>query len=194
MDTATREREAIAPPAAATATLFGDYGPAVTCAAALILVLAIAVIDKLTGYDLRLGVLNIVPIALVASSVGRTAGIAFVVLAVALWMTVFHGVVETRAPMYYYWDAAALFGTLLAFVLIIARLRDAARGQEIAFLDQLAAPAYVVDAAGNIVYRNGAFRDVVGERSAEALARYPAIESEIRWLGGRRTKLRILTL
>ena len=194
MDTATREPEAIAPPAAPSATPFSDYGPAVTCAAALILVLAVAVIDKLTGYDLRLGVLNIVPIALVTSAVGRTAGVAFTVLAVAIWLRVFHGVVETRGPVYYYWDAAVLFGTLLAFVLIVARLRDAARGHEIAFLDKLAAPAYVLDTAGNILYCNAAFRDVVGERSAEELMRYPAIESEIRWLGGRRTKLRILTL
>jgi PAS domain-containing protein len=184
MDSAARE----------SGELFGDYGPAVTCAAALILVLAIAVIDRLTGYDLRLGVLNIVPIAMVAWTAGRTAGIALVALTVAIWMMVFRGALATRAPMYYYWDAALLFGTLLAFVLIIARLRESARGQEIAFLDALSAPAYVVDAAGEILYRNPAFRDVLAARSMEELARYPAIEAEIRWPGRGRSKLRILTV
>lgn len=184
MDSATRE----------PGELFGDYGPAVTCAAALILVLAIAVIDRLTGYDLRLGVLNIVPIAMVAWTAGRTAGIALVAVTVALWMMVFRGALVARAPMYYYWDAALLFGTLFAFVLIIARLRESARGREIAWLDGLSAPAYVVDAAGDILYRNRAFRDVLGGHAVDELARYPAIESPIRWPGQRRTKLRILTL
>ena len=64
-----------APPAPAASDLFGESSPAVTCAAGVILVLAIAVIDKLTGYDLHLGILYLVPIAMVTWATGRNAGI-----------------------------------------------------------------------------------------------------------------------
>lgn len=194
MDTATREPHGIAP-ATPPAQLFGDYGPAVTCASALILLLAIATIDKLTGYDLRLGVLYLVPVAMVTWAVGRIAGLAFSALSITLWTTMFRGVIELRPVMYFYWDAAVLLGTLVAFVLVIGRLREALRLSEIAYLDKLSAPAYVVDpAARKVVYRNPAFRDALGDRSPEDLARYPAIEADIRWVGQRCAKLRILTL
>jgi hypothetical protein len=195
MDTATRDPRQIAPPAPPPAEVFGDYGPAVTGAAALILVLAISVIDKLTGYDLQIGVLNLVPIAMVTWAVGRVAGVAFAVLAVGLWLLMFRGSVEARVSLYFYWDAAVLFGTFLAFVAVIGRLRDALGGPEIHYLDELSAPAYVVDAAGTeILYRNAAFRDSLGDRTAEDLERYPAIESEIRWSDARKARLRILTV
>lgn len=173
---------------------FGDYSPAVTCAAALILILAIATIDKLTGYDLQIGILHIVPVAMVTWAVGRVAGLAFSVLAVVLWMTMFRGAIETRANLYFYWDGAVLFGTLLAFVLVIGRLREAVRSSEVTYLEQLPAPAYVIDERGEILHANAAFRDTLGERSPEELARYPAIDAEIRWTGRRRARLRILTL
>ena len=195
MDTATREPRQIAPPAPPPVEVFGDYGPAVTGAAALILVLAISVIDKLTGYDLQIGVLNLVPIAMVTWAVGRVAGVAFAVLAVGLWLMMFRGVIEARASLYFYWDAAVLLGTFLAFVALIGRLRDALDGPEIHYLDKLSAPAYVVEAAGTeILYRNAAFRDALGDRTVEDLARYPAIESEIRWSDARKARLRILTV
>jgi PAS domain-containing protein len=167
----------------------------VTCAAALIFMLAISVIDKLTGYDLQIGVLHLVPVAMVTWVVGRNAGLAFSGLAVALWMTMFRGALATRAHLYFYWDAAVLAVTLLAFVLIIARLREALRASEIAYLDELTAPAYMLDERdGRIVYANAAFRDTLGDRAPEDLRRYPAIESPVRWGGARRARLRILTL
>ena len=45
-------------PAPTGSDVFGDYSPAVTCASAVILVLAFSVIDKLTGYDLQVGILT----------------------------------------------------------------------------------------------------------------------------------------
>ena len=181
--------------AAAANDVFGDYGPAVTWAAALILVLAIATIDRLTGYDLQIGILHAVPVAMVTWAVGRVAGLALATLAVGLWVSVFRGAHGARADLYFYWDAVVLALTLLAFVLIIGRLRQALRSPEIGYLDDLAAPAYVVDEqAGELLYTNAAFRDTLRDRALEDLRRYPAIESAIRWSDGRRAKLRILTL
>jgi len=56
--------------------LLRDYSPAVTFAAGVILVLAIGVIDKLTGYDLHLGVLYLLPITMVTWSAGLRWGLA----------------------------------------------------------------------------------------------------------------------
>ncbi len=194
MDTATPEGRRVQPTAAAN-DVFGDYGPAVTCAAALILVLAIATIDKLTGFDLQIGVLHAVPVAMVTWAVGRIAGLAFATLAVGLWISMFRGALAVRGSLYFYWDAAVLAATLLAFVVIIGRLREARRSPEVTYLDQLSAPAYVVDEqAGELLYANAAVRDTLRDRAVEDLRRYPAIESAIRWSDGRRAKLRILTL
>jgi hypothetical protein len=172
---------------------FGDYEPAVIAASALILTLAVSVIDKLTGYDLQIGILHAVPIAMVTWTIGRTAGLAFTVLAVALWMVMFRHAAGPRA-LYFWWDAAVLAGTLLAFVLVIGRLREALRFSELACLDDLPAPACVLAEDGSLLYANAAFRDTLEGRSAEELERYPAIESRIRWRGAQRARLRIVTL
>ncbi len=194
MDTATPEGRRVQPGAAAN-DVFGDYGPAVTCAAALILVLAIATIDKLTGYDLQIGILHAVPVAMVTWAVGRIAGLAFTTLAVGLWISMFRGALAARGALSVSWDAAVLAATLLAFVVIIGRLREALRSPEVTYLDQLSTPAYVVDEqAGELLYTNAVFRDALRDRAVEDLRRYPAIESAIRWSDGRRAKLRILTL
>lgn len=194
MDTATPDTRRPQRSAAAN-DVFGDYGPAVTCAAALILVLAIAAMDKLTGYDLQMGILHVVPIAMVTWVVGRAAGLAFTTLALGLWLSMFRGAHGARTDLHFYWDAAVLALTLLAFVVIIGRLRRALRSPEIAYLDELSAPAYVLDEpAGELLYTNAAFRDTLRDRALEDLRRYPAIESAIRWSDGRRAKLRILTL
>ena len=191
MDTATRESHGIAP-ASPPAQLFGDYSPAVTCASALILVLAIATIDKLTGYDLRLGALYLLPIAMATWAVGRVAGLVFAMLALGLWMMTFRGAIETRA-ITFYWDAAMLFGTFVAFVLVLGRLREVMRAFELSYLDDLPAPTYALHpSAGRIVYGNRAFHETLEGRTLGELARYPAVEARIRWKGWRAVRLRIL--
>ena len=191
MDTASREPHGIAPPTP-PAQLFGDYSPAVTCASALILALAIATIDRLTGYDLHIGVLHLVPIAMATWAVGRIAGLAFAALAVVLWIMMFQGAIESRG-MYFYWDAATLVGVFVAFVLVLGRLREVMRAFELSYLDDLPAPSYAVDGpAGRIVYGNRAFHETLEGRTLEELARYPAIEARIRWKGWRAVRLRIL--
>ena len=69
----------------AESDLFGQYGPGVTCASAVILMLAISAIDKLTGFDLRIGILQLIPVAVMTWAVGREWGIVLAVTAVAIW-------------------------------------------------------------------------------------------------------------
>ena len=54
--------------------IFGEYGAGVTCASAVILILAIAAIDKLTGVELRLQMLYLIPVSMVTWAAGRSWG------------------------------------------------------------------------------------------------------------------------
>jgi hypothetical protein len=190
-----RNLEQMASPAPADDDLFGDYSPAVTCASALILVLAIATIDKLTGYELQIGVLHLIPITMVTWAAGRNWGLGLSFLAVALWVTMFRNDMSLRSSLYFYWDGAVLLGTCVAFVVLVARLRDAVRTSEFTFLESLNTPAYIVDLKHRaVLYGNAAFRDWLAARSLDELSRYAAKESMVKWPGGRRALLRILVL
>jgi hypothetical protein len=184
-------------PAPEGADLFGEYGPAVTCASAAILVLAISVIDRLTGYDLQVSILQLVPIAMVTWAAGRSWGLVISIGAVALWFLVFRGEHHYAMPMYFYWDGAVLFITLTTVALLVAHLREALRGHELSFaiLEKLDSPAYVVDLQRDVVLLgNGAFRAAFEGRPAEELAQFPAQESHFTLADGRPALLRILTL
>jgi hypothetical protein len=80
-------------------------------------------------------------------------------------------------------------------VLLLARLREALRAHElsIAILEDLDAPAYVVDLQRDVVVvGTHSFRGAHGRRSAEELAREPAHESRFTLRDGRPALLRIL--
>ena len=189
--------EQVARPAPEGSDLFGDYSPAVTIAAAVILVLAISVIDQLTGYDLRLDILQLIPIAMVTWSVGRRWGIVLAAAAMVLWILNFRGAHHYSAELYFYWDALVVLITLMTVVLLIGKLREVLRSHElsISVLEKLDAPAYVVDIQDQeILVGNREFRVMFEKRSAEELARYPAHESRFHLADGRQAMLRILTL
>ena len=185
------------PAPAAAADFFGDSTPTVACAACVILVLAIAVIDKLTGYDLHLGVLYLVPIAMVTWTAGRNWGLGLSLATAFLWLSIFSGMHHYATSLYFYWDAAVLFITFVIVVLLVARLREALRAHELTFtvLETLDAPAYVVDVQRDaVLVGNREFRASFAERPAAELARYPARESRFRLADGRPALLRILAL
>jgi hypothetical protein len=187
----------MAPPAPAQPDFLGDYSPAVTCAAGVILVLAIAVIDKLTGYDLHLGVRYLVPITMVSWSAGRAWGLALSAGTAALWIGIFSGAHHYVSDFYFYWDGGALFITFVVVALLAAKLRDALRAHDVGFtlLEKLDAPAYIVDLDREaVVIGNREFRASFAARSIAELARYPAQESRFALPDGRPALLRILSL
>ena len=187
--------EQAAPPAPAVTTVFGEYSPAVTFSAGVILVLAVAIIDKLTGYDLHLGMLYLVPIAMVTWACGARWGFGVGVVAIAVWITIFRGEHHYGSAFYFYWDAAALFITFAIVTGLLARLREAIRGHELSLsvLEKLDAPAYVVDLQRQVVLLgNREFRAVFEGRSAEELAGRPAHEARFALADGRPALLRIL--
>ncbi len=174
--------------------IFGHYGAAVTCASAVILVMAISAIDKLTGFDLHLGYLNLIPIALVTWVAGRGWGIALGMAAIAIWLVIFR--VHSFVPAYY-WDSAVQLGIFVAFVELLTRLRDAlacSNERLVKVLEELDAAVYVVDPRqGAVLYGNRHFRETLAEESYEALARHGARECRMHWPDGRRVVLRIVS-
>ena len=185
----------IAFPAPTGSDFFGDYSPAVTCASAVILVLAISVIDKLTGYDLQIGILNLIPVVMVTWAAGRNWGIGLSLGAVALWLFIFRAEHHYSSNLYFYWDAAELLITFVTVALLVARLREALRAHEFSLeiLEKLDVPAYVVDLLRDVVLAgNRRFREADAGRSAEELAPKPAHEARFALQDGRPVLLRIL--
>jgi len=188
-------RDRVAYPAPTGSDFFGEYSPAVTCASAVILVLAISVIDKLTGYDLQVGILHLIPVAMVAWVGGRNWGIGLSMAAVALWVLIFRSEHHYSNNLYFYWDAVELLVTFLTVAILVARLREALRAHEFstAILEKLDVPAYVVDLQRDVVVTgNRRFREAYEGRPAEDLAREPAHEARFALQDGRPALLRIL--
>jgi hypothetical protein len=196
MTLAMRDSEATRP-APAEADFFGDYSPAVTFAAGVILVLAVGVIDKLTGYDLHLGVLYLLPIGMVTWSAGLRWGLALSLGTAALWLGIFSGAHHYATSFYFYWEGGVLFVTFAVVVLLTAKLREALRAHELSFaaLEKLDAPAYVIDLQRDeVLLGNREFRAAFQGRSAAELVRYPAHEARFILADGRPALLRILSV
>jgi PAS domain-containing protein len=176
--------------------IFGEYGSAVTVSSAVIMMLAISAIDKVSSYDLHLGVLQLIPVAFATWAAGRNWGIALALAASGIWFIMFRGSPHFAWHPFYYWDVAVLLGTLVVFVLLIDRLHKELHRSDARFvkvLEGLDAAVYVADPQrGEILYGNAHFRETLAERPYDALAQYPAKETWIRWPDGRRVVLRII--
>jgi hypothetical protein len=188
--------ERLAQPAPASEEVFGEYGPAVTIAAAVVLVAVISVIDKLTGNELEVGALHLVPIAMITWVLGRNWGLALALVALLLWGSIFRSNHYSPLSLYFWWDGLVLFSTYAAFVLVITRLRDSRRSHELALsaLEKMDAPAYVVDLQTEVVLNgNRMFRERFAGRSVEELKQLPGRESHFLLPDGRPASLRVLT-
>ncbi len=177
--------------------ILGQYGAAVTCASAVILMLAISTIDKLTGYELRLLILYLIPVALVTWSAGRTWGLAMAAVAIVAWMVTFRATQPALDNLHFYWDGAVSLATLMVFAVLIDRLHKAlerSNARLFKVLEKLDSAVYVADAQKEaVLYGNRRFRDTLQSRPYESLSRLPAKECTIDWPDGRRVALRIVT-
>ena len=85
---------------------------------------AVVVADFITGWELKLTILYVGPIALLAWRVNRTAALVASVLAVVATLTL-----DLVSPVHYsrraflYWEAIANFGFFVLIALIVSRLR-----------------------------------------------------------------------
>ena len=182
-------------------------------ALAFALVLAVAAADYATGYEIRLAILQLIPIALVTWLVGRGWGLALSAIAVAAWFIAFRSSHYYSHEFYFYWEAAALVATYVVVVLLLARLRDAlARSDErfVRALESLPSAVCVTDrASGQVLLSNrrhaelargagAAFdpepADGAHERSDPATGRWYLVETvPLRWLDGSEAALTSFT-
>ena len=117
-------------------------------AGALVLTAVVGVLDYVTGYDVRLDSLYLVPVAVAAWQAGRAAGFALAGAAAACWLASFHATHGQARPLLFYWDGVVLVAILTVFAELIARLRTAlARADErfVRVLEEMHAAAFVVE-------------------------------------------------
>src|SRR5262245_7184221 len=128
------------------------------------LVAAITAADYLTGYEIRLAILHLIPIALVTWLAGRGWGLAMSASAALGWCLAFQSSHYYSHEIYFYWEAAALVVTFVVVVVLLARLRDAlARSDErfVRALEGLPAAVCVTDrASGRVLLSNHRYVDV----------------------------------
>ena len=144
----------------------------------LISLVAIAIADLSTGYELALSLLYIGPVVASTWAFGLRAGVAVSLLATAAWIAT-DALAEHHysLPVYRYWEGFIRLATFLLFAGIVDRLKEAlARSDDrmIKVLEGLDAAVCVIDpAAGSILYRNRPF-DVAftGEMRGEAAQRF----------------------
>ena len=105
--------------------VFGQSSPAVSGASAVLLLLAIVTIEKLTGSEISLHILYLIPVAVMTWSAGRVGGLALSVGAVAASFATYHANHVYPGGLLHYWETGIVLGTLVLFVFLIGRLHDA---------------------------------------------------------------------
>jgi C4-dicarboxylate-specific signal transduction histidine kinase len=132
---------------------------------ALLLVCCVAVLDYVTGYELRLAILYLLPIALSTWTGGPRAGMLIVAAASVCWLITFRSTHAYSREIYFYWEGLVMFAVYILFVWLLARLRIALRRADERFLrvlEELHAGVYVIDHdRSRIVYANRRLTDIL---------------------------------
>jgi len=183
------------------ADLFGHSEPAIVMCTALILVIAISVIDKMTGYDLRLTVVNVVPIVMMTWAAGRAWGMLLSVATISVWVAMFRGSHHYASNFYHYLEGAILLAAFGTVVVLLRRVRESVRNADLRFAETLECidgAAYVADLArGMVLYGNHCFREKFAGWPFDKLEQayqtgVHARGRELFWSDGRPVVLRIL--
>jgi len=181
---------------AAGSDIFGEYDKVVAFASSVILLLAVSAIDKLTGFELRLQVLYMVPVAIGTWTAGRLWGFALSAASMGIWVAMFQTSHNYSSNLYHYWDGGVWLVSMVVFVLLLSRLREELECSNhglVDVLEKLDAAIYVVDAGRKeLLYANPRCRTQFGEQAVDSLNVRPAKECSIRWPDGRHAILRIL--
>src|SRR5512138_3532179 len=82
--------------------------PSVAIPLALLLVAVIGVADYLTGYEVRLAFLYVLPVALATWTCGRVWGLLIAILGPILWAASFASLHVYSRDIYFYWDCVVM--------------------------------------------------------------------------------------
>ena len=126
--------------------------------AAVGLMLAIAVLDYVTGYELRFGILYLIPIAVAAWTGGRNIGFLISSASSLFWLLGFRSVSLYPRQVHSLWEAAVMLFFFTVFVILLIRLRTALTQADERFLrvlEEMAAGICVIDQqSGAMLYAN----------------------------------------
>jgi signal transduction histidine kinase len=175
-----------------------------TCAT---LVLAIAAGAYLSGYEVRLSVLYLAPIALATWIAGRRAGLLITLMSSASWTLTFWSSHPYSQPFYFYLEGGMTVAMFLIFVALLARLYDALESSDarlLTVLEGLDAAVHVEDArTGVSLYDNRRFNELFGSSrrfsqdageiyDGGSQSWYRLQSRTLRWTDGREAVLRML--
>jgi PAS domain-containing protein len=146
----------------------------------------IGTVDWVTGPEIALSIFYLVPVALVAASVGKKAGLATALGAGAVWLGIEVATNHLSHPAIAYWNGAVRTGIFSIFAWIVALIADRTRElrslnaslakmveeRSAALRDQTALlesilnsigeGVVVADAAGRVVKHNPAAERILG--------------------------------
>ena len=140
----------------------------------VVLVVFIGISDYITGFELDLSVLYLLPVCVVGWLLGLSSGIMFAVLAIAAWLAnseltshVFpHAFLMYPHSFLHLWKGLVLFATWVCFVIVLVKLKASlARADErfATVLEGLHEAIYVVDPqSGELLYLNSKCRNTFG--------------------------------
>jgi C4-dicarboxylate-specific signal transduction histidine kinase len=181
--------------------------PVTVLSASFALVVLIAFADHVTGFEIRLAILYLAPIAWSTWRLGGPAGAAVAVAAALCWLVTFESNHPYTHSGYFYLEGLATFATFLIIVVLLARLHGALERSDarlITVLEGLDAAVEVEDSVtGERLYENRRYSELFGARSFAQDAgelhdgekdRWYALRSRaLRWIDGRAAKLRMLS-
>lgn len=156
-------------------------------AAALVGVLLIALLDFATGYEVRLAILYLLPIAFATWHGGAAIGLLVAGIAVGCWAGSFYANNIYSNEIFYVWEGCVLALTFTIFVFLLNRLRLALQHADRRFrdvLDGLSAAVYAVsERSGIVLYANRHLTDLmrmdpVGKAGRPVEMRFKPIDAE----------------
>jgi len=175
--------------------------------ASFVLVVLIGIADSLTGYEIRLAILYLAPIAWCTWRLGGIAGSIVAVAAAVCWVITFASSHPYTSHAYFYLEGVITGVTFLIIVVLLARLHRALERSDarlITVLEGLDAAVQVEDAQSRqLLYDNRRFRELFGARRFgqdggeiydEQMRRWFDLRSRpLRWTDGRAAILRMLS-
>ena len=183
----------------------GRLGHARSLATSLALVAAVAIADYFTGYQVRLAILYLVPVAWSAWRMGAAGGALVSILAAACWTITFSSSHPYPHAGYLYLEGAVTGATFMIIVALVARLRQALERADERFITVLKALDMAVQVedgrSGATLFANRRFREAFrdGHRFGQATGElfdaerrrwYLVQARSLRWIDGSAAILR----
>ena len=139
-------------------------------------ILSVAAVDHASGYQLRLSILYLAPIAIATWTAGATMGVATAAVSSSLWMFSFRSEHFYRNPGYFFWEAAVMLFGFLVFIWLIDRLHRAlgqANERFFSVLEEIHAAVYVADVSRDeIVYANSEMIRIAGDQATATASEF----------------------